>query len=93
MNLYVDIDGTLTDTSQAQWGNPIMPRIEKLRQLIDEGHFVVLWTGAGADYAREFGNRYGINAHHCLAKPDVIVDDNPTIRPRKMVEGPEWLDQ
>ena len=83
MKIYCDIDGTLTDEPFKKWGKPKQERIDKLKQLIQEGHQVILWSGGGTRYARQFAKKYGIRATAAVGKPDVIIDDNPKIRPTK----------
>jgi len=84
MMIYVDIDGTLTDTaggSGAHWGNANhrVDVISKLKAMQAEGHFIVLWSWAGTEYARKVADelkaRYGVEVVAALQKPDLIVDD------------------
>lgn len=78
--LYVDIDGTLTDNGNGG-GNIIQSRIDYIIRLIKEGHHVIIWSGNGTKYAKDFVAKHNID---CLAigKPETCVDDNPDIRPR-----------
>lgn len=78
--IYCDIDGTLTDAPAARWGNPNTRLIEALQELIANGRSVVLWSAGGAEYAQAFAERYKIAAIACLGKPQIIIDDIPTLR-------------
>ena len=78
--LYVDIDGTLTD-SKKRGGNPIHSRIEYIKYLISEGRPVVLWSATGTKYAKAFAEAHGIKAIACIGKPRACIDDCGTIRP------------
>ena len=80
--IYIDIDGTLTHSRRKGWGPPRTDVIETAKRLIESGHQVVLWTAGGAEYASKFGEKHGIKAIAYMCKPGLIVDDNPTIRPR-----------
>lgn len=94
MNLYCDIDGTLTDDGFHPWGNPNEPRIEALKAMIARGDMVVIWSACGESYARQFCAKYGIEPHAVLSKPDYVVDDQPTLRPRwkeERYQAPQFL--
>lgn len=78
--VYIDIDGTLTLDPERRWGTPVMNRIEHVRALIAGGTEVVLWSGGGTEYARQFAAKYGLKAVG-IGKPAKLIDDNPTIRP------------
>ena len=78
--IYFDIDGTLTEDREGPWGKPNMQAIERLRILIAHEQEVVLWSGRGTAYAREFSQRWGL-ACVAVGKPKFCYDDNPEIRP------------
>ncbi len=82
MRIFIDIDGTCTDSPNKWWGNPRTEVIEKIKKLIDEGHRVVLWSVGGTKYAKEFAKKHGFKPFACIGKPDVMIDDKPTIRSR-----------
>lgn len=94
MNIFCDIDGTLTDDGEHRNGTPNLFRIERIRK-ISEDHFVVLWSGNGSEYAEEFRKKHDLR--HCVAigKPHLIIDDNPTIRPSwdSLIKTPEYLEE
>lgn len=92
-SIFVDIDGTLTADGEVPWGEPRGDRIAELKRLIEIGVDVVIWSGRGKSYAEKFAERYGIYPVLCLAKPDLIIDDNPNIRPRELIVAPEVLDE
>lgn len=80
--LYIDIDGTLTDKPTRD-GNPLQNRIDKVKQLISEGIEVIIWTGSGTKYAMDFCRKYDIKPLAAIGKFQMIIDDNPTIRPKE----------
>ena len=49
MIIYVDIDGTICYTENADYENAIanFTHIEKINKLYDEGHEIVYWTARG----------------------------------------------
>ena len=90
--IFVDIDGTLTDKA-SHGGNPISERVEYIRSLIASGQPVVIWSGTGTDYARDFATKHGLEgALAIIGKPLLCVDDCATILPTKapiVVVAPE----
>jgi hypothetical protein len=76
---YIDVDGTMTDAPLSIWGNPDMKMIEKVKQLCLT-NFVVVWSAGGQKYAKDFCEAYNIEPAFILPKPDIMVDDCPTIR-------------
>jgi len=81
MNVFCDIDGTLTDKPHSPWGEPNKVRIDILRRLMVDGHDVVLWSANGSDYVEEFAEKYGLfDVKACLGKPDYVIDDKPHLR-------------
>ncbi|MBF0244433.1 MAG: hypothetical protein HQL31_04090 [Planctomycetes bacterium] len=82
MRIFVDIDGTLTNSPESPWGEPRQDMIQKVKCLaLREDVELVLWSGTGSEYAKEFAAKYDIQAFACLGKPHLLVDDNPYIRP------------
>lgn len=54
-----------------------------MKEIIATGeHRGYVWSGGGYEYAKAFVAKYGIDAIP-LPKPDIYVDDNPEIRPKK----------
>lgn len=80
--VYVDIDGTLTTAPKSAWGPVIQSRIDRVRELCNQGYQVVLWTGGGTKYAERFAKKHNLPVTACLGKPEACIDDNPDIRPR-----------
>ena len=74
MMIYVDIDGTLTTSQNKRRGQPWPEMLDRVRELIAAGHSVVLWSGSSR-YARAFAKRHHIDAVACLAKPNMLVDN------------------
>ena len=83
LRIFCDIDGTLTDSPDAG-GNPIIVRIKRIQQFIDEGHELVLWSANGRDYVIDFCEKWGIVGATYLGKPHLLFDDVPKIHPYLM---------
>lgn len=49
MKIYVDIDNTITKTTDTDYKNakPLKERIEKINKYYDEGHHITYWTARG----------------------------------------------
>jgi hydroxymethylpyrimidine pyrophosphatase-like HAD family hydrolase len=89
-SIYCDIDGTLTippegykydGSAMGKWREPNLKNIAKIKELIEQGHEVVIWTGGGRKYAKQFCRKYDIRPLAILAKPKILIDDNPNVRP------------
>lgn len=96
MNIYIDIDGTLTDEPLKKWGNPIWERIRRVEYLVNLGYRVVIWSGGGHDYANEWVRKHQLEGVIALGKPDAYIDDNPNIRPEirhKWIDANDFLEQ
>lgn len=79
--IYCDIDGTLTDDPEHRWGSVRAEMLERLDEYArDPNYRLVLWSGGGEEYVREFARKYRIKADAYLSKPHVVIDDNPAIR-------------
>ena len=94
MNIFCDIDGTLTDNGEKKYGIPIESRIESLRKL-SKIHTIILWSGNGTEYAEEFQQKHNLINCIAIGKPHLIIDDNPTIRPNwnSLIKSPEYLEE
>jgi|MGYP003446564391 hypothetical protein len=85
MTIAIDFDGTIVEHAYPEIGKPIPFAIETLKQLIKDGHQLILWTVREGDllndavnYCRERGVEfYAINAD----MPDNIADN---LRSRKL---------
>ncbi len=99
--IFIDIDGTLTDKPN-QGGKVLLDRIAYIKRLVKEGRQVVVWSGGGTRYAVEWVQANGLDDLHdefgwdsgdlfAIGKPEVIVDDNPYIRPlgRMLIMSPK----
>jgi hydroxymethylpyrimidine pyrophosphatase-like HAD family hydrolase len=73
--VYIDIDGTLTESPRKHDGTPKLQALARVRECIASGHKVVIWSGGGAAYARRFCKKHDLHPAMCLGKPQVIVDD------------------
>ena len=87
MNIYVDIDNTITFTTGMDYkgAKPRMDRIAKINKLYDEGNTITYWTGRGTitkiDW-RELTlcqlNKWGAKHHKLILgkEPyDMFIDD------------------
>ena len=94
MNIFCDIDGTLTNDGEHKYGVCMLNRIEKLR-ILSETNDVILWSGNGKKYAQEFLNKHKLDRCIAIGKPHLIIDDNPTIRPNwnSLIRTPEYLEE
>lgn len=82
LRVFCDIDGTLTNDPCHMWGEPDEDTIQTLKAAIDAGHYVVVWSARGEDYAREFCKKHGIFPTVITCKPYLCIDDHaPKIRP------------
>jgi len=86
MNVYCDIDGTLTRDGEHKWGQPRIANINWIRAAISNGHSVTIWSARGELYAIAFCRKYKLRPHKMIAKPDVCFDDCVTIRPKDKME-------
>ena len=86
MRIFCDIDGTLTKARRGKWGDPNCETICKIKKLIEDGHEGVIWTGGGTRYAKKFCQHHGIKASVMVGKPDLLVDDRKTIRPKSLID-------
>jgi uncharacterized HAD superfamily protein len=82
MNIYVDIDGTITkktekteNTKDINYNNaiPIYKHIEHINKLYENGFIITYWTGRGTitkidwtDITKEQLNKWGAKYHHLL---------------------------
>ena len=81
---YIDIDNTLTFEDIPN-GPPKPLMIQKVKNLIKQGHEIILWSTRGTGYTRRFAENNNIDAIACLGKPQVIVDDKaPEIANKKL---------
>ncbi len=87
--IFIDIDGTLTMDGSHGWGTPILSRLEKVRELIKQGYEVIVWSGGGTKYAKDFCKFHRLEVTLAIGKPGKIVDDNPKIRPQLVCVLPE----
>lgn len=81
MTIFCDIDGTLTTTPGKPWGPVREWLVEKLKKRQRAGDDIVLWSGRGKKYVEEFTLSIGFPFVTCVSKPDLVIDDNPGIRP------------
>lgn len=87
MNIYVDIDNTITTTSETDYKNakPIPERINKINKLYDDGHTITYWTArgtlSGIDFTELTKNQlteWGAKHHFLKMKKeafDLLIDD------------------
>lgn len=87
MNIFVDIDNTITITKEMDYENsiPMFDRINIINKLYDKGNIITYWTGrgtvSGIDYYNLTKNqlkKWGAKYHKLLlGKPayDIFIDD------------------
>ena len=75
-SIFVDIDGTLTTTPMRAWGPVIEAHLAGVREMVKQGHEVVLWSTAGAEYVRQFCQKHALPGVVAVGKPTVVVDDD-----------------
>ena len=87
MNIYVDIDNTITSTLDMDYKGsiPLISRIQHINSLYDKGHTITYWTARGtksgidwSDLTEDQLKRWGAKYHHLLfGKPafDIFIDD------------------
>jgi hypothetical protein len=87
MNIYVDIDNTITITNGTDYANatPIVNRIQNINKLYDEGNIITFWTGRGTiskinweELTVSQLKKWGAKYHKLLfGKPpyDMFIDD------------------
>lgn len=99
MIVYVDIDDTICRLRIA--GNyysatPIQKAIEKVNQMFDDGHTIVMWTARGTVSGIDFEEMtraqlefWGLKYHELrMGKPayDLFIDD-------KNINSEDWLNE
>jgi hypothetical protein len=87
MNIYVDIDNTITITNGTDYANstPIINRIDMINKLYDDGNIITFWTGRGTVTQINWKEltvtqlkKWGAKYHKLLfGKPpyDMFIDD------------------
>lgn len=87
MNIYVDIDNTITETKGCNYeeATPIYERIKKINKLYDNGNIITYWTARGTvskidyyDLTKQQLDKWGAKHHKLLlGKPafDLFMDD------------------
>ena len=87
MNIYVDVDNTITETTGMDYQNakPIYEKIEIINKLYDLGHTITYWTARGSVSGIDFYNltktqldNWGVKYHNFMVgKPafDILLDD------------------
>jgi len=102
MNIFVDIDNTITETTgmDYQGAKPIYEKISIINDLYDKGHTITYWTArgtvSGIDYYKLTENQlnlWGAKYHNFMVgKPafDILIDDK-TINTINKNEILEWL--
>lgn len=88
MVIYVDIDGTICQTTDGDYTNstPIEANIKKINKLFDEGNTIIYWTARGMKTKKEYSkltesqlNTWGCKYHKLImnSKPsyDLLICD------------------
>ncbi len=80
--IFCDLDGCLTRVSKR--GAPLWTEmIQALRKAKTKGWKIVIWSGNGEQYVRDFVKKHEIPCDICLDKPCIAIDDRPDIRPKQ----------
>ena len=93
-NVFIDVDDTLVFPSTGQLKPGVTAAI---RQMVQDGFHLYLWSGAGKLYAYSIAERNGVASYFdgFSGKPDVVIDDRPgTVLPHA-VHNPtteRWID-
>lgn len=87
MNIYVDVDNTITETigTSYQDAKPLYNKIAIINDLYDKGHTITYWTARGSvsgidfyDLTKAQLNAWGAKHHNFMVgKPpyDIFIDD------------------
>ena len=87
MNIYVDIDNTITETIGTDYENakPIFEKISIINKLYDKGHTITYWTARGSvsginfyELTKSQLDNWGVKYHNFMVgKPayDIFIDD------------------
>ena len=87
MNIYVDVDNTITKTTGTDYHNaiPLYDKIAIINKLYNDGHMVTYWTARGSvsgiDYyelTKKQLDSWGVKYHNFMVgKPpyDIFIDD------------------
>ena len=87
MNIYVDVDNTITKTVGMDYENaePVFKKISIINGLYDKGHTITYWTARGSvsginyyDLTKKQLDEWGVKYHNFMVgKPpyDIFVDD------------------
>jgi hypothetical protein len=87
MNIYVDIDNTITETIGTDYENakPIVEKISIINELYDKGHTITYWTARGSvsginfyELTKSQLDNWGVKYHNFMVgKPayDIFIDD------------------
>jgi hypothetical protein len=87
MNIYVDVDNTITETIGTDYQNakPIYKKISIINDLYDKGHTITYWTARGSvsginfyDLTKQQLDDWGAKYHNFMVgKPpyDIFIDD------------------
>mgnify|MGYP001562215635 CR=1 FL=1 len=82
MRVAFDIDDTILVPSVVNGDEPPfsgdnVPHyevIQVLRWFQDQGHEIVLWSGSGVDWAKRWGEKFGLEPFTVAAKGSIPVD-------------------
>ena len=87
MNIYVDVDNTITKTDGMDYKNakPLFNKIAIINKLYDDGHTITYWTARGSvsginyyDLTKKQLDDWGVKYHNFMVgKPpyDIFIDD------------------
>jgi len=86
MTIAFDVDDTLIIPAIATGFDRDVPNYETIavyRWFKAQGHYMIIWSGGGQDYARMWADRLGLTADEIIAKTtdrkeeiDIAIDDS-----------------
>jgi len=87
LKVAFDVDYTLINEHY----QPIHRNIDLFRWFEEQGHDMIIWSGGGLEYARNFASRLGLKARviqKCSEEVDIAVDDMMDFGPA----ANKWID-
>ena len=78
MKIAFDVDDTLIIPACAVSWSQDTPNYEVIniyRFFQSQGHYMIIWSGGGKDYAEMWARRLGLNPNECMAKTTELKDE------------------
>ncbi len=71
--MLIDIDSALVVRAPSGRRHSLPECIAKVKALLGDGHIIVLWSGRGLRYARQFVKDNGLDGCRTAVKPDQLI--------------------